>query len=102
MIKLSEQRNKELQKLYQMVEKRKKDQALEELADLFQKWGKPKREKKKAEERILEYHHLCERIKNTDPFVLVADALSDGIVERNELSNELFHSLEVVVRLMKN
>lgn len=102
MIKLSEKNQVELDKLLPLVVSRRKEAALEEMHRFFIRWGKPKKEKKKAEEKIYAFHHLCESLKNTDPFVLVADAISDEVLSGKELSKELYQHIEVVVRLMKN
>jgi len=102
MTKLSDKSQEELDKLLPLVVSRRKEAALEDIHLFFKRWGKPKKERKKAEDKIYAFHHLCESLKNTDPFVLVADAISDGILSGDDLSKELYQAIEVVVRLMKN
>lgn len=102
MIKLSQKCQEELEKLFPLVVSRRKEAALEDIHLFFSRWGEPKKEKKKAEEKIYAFHHLCESLKNTDPFVLVADAISDEVLSSKDLSKDLYQAMEVVVRLMKN
>lgn len=102
MIKFSEKDQLELTRLQNTVEQRRKESMLDQLAEMFKNWGKPKKEQKKVEEKIREYAHFCDSLKSTDSFVLVADALSDGILKEKDLSKDLFQQIEVMVRMMSH
>ena len=101
-MKFSEKDREELNRLIGLVEQKRKEQMLDELAERFKKWGKPRRDIKTLEDKIREYAHFCETLKSTDSFVLVADALSDGILTERDISGELYLQLEVMVRMMSH
>lgn len=101
-MKFTEKEEQELIKLQDTVEKRRKELMLDQLAEMFRKWGKPKKEQKRVEEKIREYAHFCDSLRSTDAFVLVADALSDGILQEKDISGDLYRQIEVMVRMMSH
>ncbi|MDA3850417.1 MAG: hypothetical protein PF447_04015 [Spirochaetaceae bacterium] len=101
MIRISEKEEKELVKLTVIVMDKRKELALQEIAQFFKSWSKNKRDIKKADDKIQDYYHLNESLKTSDNFLLVADAISDGVITQKELSKELYTSLEVVVKMLK-
>lgn len=100
-MQFNERELEELAKLHRIVEKRQRELALDQLAVVFKGWDK-KKSYSKAEAKIKEYVHLEEGVKHQDSQVVVADALSNGILKKKDLSKGLYESLELVIRLMQN
>lgn len=100
-MQFNEKEQQELEKLKRIAEKRHRELALDELAEVFKDWGKKKRYNK-AESKVRDFIHQEEGMKHQEAQVVVADALSNGILYKKEISKGLYTSLELVVRLMQH
>ncbi len=75
---------------------------LKDLEKAFRQWKKGTLGFTELDGMLLAYGHRRNSLVHTDPVVTIADALAEGKLSREEISDGLYNRIEIVVRLMKN
>ncbi len=92
----------EIERLMAFLGDNERGEYLKELEKAFRGWKKGTVTFHDLDRMLLRYGQIRGSRDHGDPVLMIADALAEGRLERDQISDVLYNRIEIVVRLMKN